>query len=721
MKTRLLFLLAFVLKLSLYSQTTISGIVTDNQGIPLPGANVYIANSYDGTSTNTKGQFEFYTTEQGAQILNVDFIGFEQASINVVLSGKSIIQNIQLKEKFNELEAVNITASAFEASDRKKSIALTPIDMVTTPSASGDLYGAIQALPGSTTVGESGRLYVKGGDSRESKTFIDGTLVYVPYSSSTPNTSVRSRFNPFMFGGTMFSTGAYSAEYGQALSGILALKTNEMPLEDQLNISVLSVGIGAAATKTFDKSSLTTSLNYNNLKPYMQLVPQNKNWNDEPLSVNGEISYRLKTEKSGLLKFYSSIGSTSMSLLQPNLNVLDNQSQYNLVNNNVFVNGSWTGELHNKWILTSGVSYTYNTDNVTLDTANYSKTLKGGHGKLMLSKKVTDKIKINMGSELYSKNYNMDYSSDTNSVFIGFKSTMATAFAEADIYASNKLATRVGARFEYSNYLNKFNVAPRISAAYKFSKESQVSLAYGWFFQNPDDDNLLYTNDLNFERADHYTFNFQYEKNKRIIRSELFYKDYKNLVKFTDQPFYTAQGYTNEGYGNVFGFDVFYRDNKTIKKGEYWISYSYINAKKNYLDFPVLSSPNYTSKHNLTVVYKHWVGILRSQIGASYKYASPRVYNNPNSKVFNNEHTIAYQTLDLNWSFLYRQNIIFYASISNIAGFKQHFGYSYSDTPNREGFFESTAILPSAKRFYLIACFITLSRKGDLNQMDKIN
>jgi hypothetical protein len=113
--------------------------------------------------------------------------------------------------------------------------------------------------------------------------------------------------------------------------------------------------------------------------------------------------------------------------------------------------------------------------------------------------------------------------------------------------------------------------------------------------------------------------------------------------------------------------------------------------------------------------------LLRSQLGASYKLASPRYYNNPNSVVFNNERTIPYQTLDLNWSFLYRQNVIIYASISNVPGFKQHYGYNYTSTPNADGVYEATPILPAAKRFFLVACFITLSRQGDINQMDKIN
>ncbi len=711
-------ILIFMFATAVYGQTKISGVVTDKNGNTLVGANIYIKGTYDGASSNVNGLFSFTTQKLGKHTLIVDYIGYESFSMPINANKKALTISVKLKEEFNELNAVNVSAGAFEAGDKMKSIAITSLDMVTTPSATGDIYGAIQALPGTTTIGESGKLFVKGGHSRETKTFIDGTLVYVPYSSSAPNMSVRGRFNPFMFGGTMFSTGGYSAEYGQALSGILVLKTKEMPVEDQLNLSILSIGIGASATKTFNKSSITASISHNNLKPYMSLVPQYRQWSSEPKSVNGEISYRLKTAKAGLLKIYSKVSQSNFSLMHNNYG---ESYGYKLKNNYAYANASWIGELGNNYILSTGFSYSYNKDNTKLDTAKYNKQLNGSHAKVMVSKKITKKIKLKAGADMFYKKYGTEFLYESGNHKQGFVSKSVAGFFEGELYASNKFVTRLGARVEYSNYLNRANIAPRLSVAYKFSKVSQVSLSHGWFFQDPDDEFLLFTNSLNYERADHYTINYQYEKNNRVLRSELFYKRYKNIVKFTDAPFYQPNGYNNTGFGEVSGFDVFYRDNKTIKFADFWLSYSFIAGEKYELDYPKPVTPNYMSKHNLTIIYKQWVGKIRSQVGISYKVASPRAYNNPNTQAFNAEKTIAYQTVDINWSFLYRQNIIIYASVSNVLGFKQQFGYSYSKIPDANGVYSSTPILPSAKRFYLIACFITLSRKGDINQLDKIN
>ncbi|MEI8114704.1 MAG: TonB-dependent receptor, partial [Bacteroidia bacterium] len=243
MKRTIFLITLFFAALSAYSQTVISGKVTQVNGEPMPGTNAYLSGTYDGSSANKNGEFKFKTMKTGEYFLKVEFVGYEPFSRKVELKGDSIRVNVQLKEKFNQLSAVTITAGTFEAGDKRQAVTITPLDMMTTAGAAGDVYGALQSLPGTTTVGESGRLFVKGGDSEESQTYIDGSLVTVPYQSSAPNMSTRGRFNPFMFKGMVFSTGGYSAEYGQALSSVLLLNTNDMPAEDQIDLSFLSIGL----------------------------------------------------------------------------------------------------------------------------------------------------------------------------------------------------------------------------------------------------------------------------------------------------------------------------------------------------------------------------------------------------------------------------------------------------------------------------------------------
>ena len=697
------------------------GKVSEEKGDVLPGASAYLKGTYDGTTSNENGEFKFKSSKKGQFTLSIEFLGYEPFSRMLDLKGDTIRINVTLKEAFNQLNAVTITAGTFEAGDKKRAVTITPRDMVTTAGAAGDVYGALQSLPGTTTNGESGRLFVKGGDSEESQTYIDGALVSVPYNSTAPNMATRGRFSPFMFKGTMFSTGGYSAEYGQALSSVLLLNTNDMPEEDQLDLSFLMVGVEAAGTKKWNSGAITGTLSYNNLKPYMSLVPQNYHWTDEPESTNGAISLRQKTSKTGMFKFYSSLDNGSFTVRQKNLDAGGQLTDYKLANDNVFMNASWNDKLGEKWAINSAASFTNNKDDIHFDQTHVVKKIQANYLKSTLSYPFSEKFLLKFGGELFAKTFSQNAQISGVTHDNSFTNHTFSGFTEAQVYASSKFVTRIGARVEYSDYLNSFNFAPRLSTAYKITEKSQISLAYGWFYQNPVDDYLLYTDRIKPERADHYTFSFQSSANERTIKAELYYKDYRNLIKLTGSEFYLPTSYNNSGSGYAKGLDLFWRDKKSIKGGDYWISYSYVDAKRDYRNFPHEAIPSFTSKHNLSIVYKHWIGSLRSYPGINFKYSSPRVYNDPNSTVFNGEKMLPYRSLDVSWSFLYRQNIIFYFAANNITGIKNEFGRTYASSPDVSGNYQSSAVEPSSNRFFVLGCFITLTRRGNANQLDKIN
>jgi len=686
MKLKNFFLIFMLIGSNTFAQTVILGKVVQDKGEPLPGANIYLQGTYDGISSNAKGEFKFKTSKTGSYVLLANFIGYEQFSRNVELKGDTIRLTIQLKEKFNQLNAVTINVGTFEAGDKKQAVTITPLDMMTTAGAAGDVYGALQSLPGTTINGESGRLFVKGGDSDESQTYIDGSLVATPYNSSAPNMAARGRFNPFMFKGTIFSTGGYSAEYGQALSSVLLLSTNDMPEDDQLDFSIMSIGVDASGTKRWKTGAVTGTVTYNNLGPYMSLAKQNYDWAKAPESLSGEISFRQKTSKTGLFKFYSNLDARNSKLSQYDLIFGGKPVDYELINQNQYLNASWMDQLSEKWGMNAAASYTNNTDNVSYDVAKVNKQIEGAYLKNTASVQFTDKVMLKFGGEAISKAYTQQVHLTNESHENSFTNHNFSGYTEAQIYASSKFVTRIGGRVEYSDYLDKLTASPRLSAAYKITDKSQFSAAYGWFYQNPVDDYLLYTNQLNPERADHYTFSFQSFANSRTIRVELYYKDYKDLVKLTDPAFYLPSSYDNSGSGYAKGLDFFWRDKKTIKNGDYWISYSYLDTRRDYRNFPEEAIPTFASRHNFSMVYKHWLGDLRSMLSVNFRYSSPRVYNDPNSAVFNGEKMLPYRSLDLSWSFLYRQNIIFYGAVTNIVGFKNEYGRTYSSIPDDSGY-----------------------------------
>ena len=185
---------------------------------------------------------------------------------------------IELRDDVNSLDTVILWAGTFEASDNSKVSVLKPLDVVTTASALGDFVGALQSLPGTTTVAEDGRLFVRGGDAGETQIFIDGIRVFTPYTSTTNNIPARGRYSPFLFDGISFSTGGYSAEYGEALSSVLLLNTVDEPDQNKTDIGIMSVGGSLGHTRKWEKSSLSLSTSYINLVPYISAFPDRNDY-----------------------------------------------------------------------------------------------------------------------------------------------------------------------------------------------------------------------------------------------------------------------------------------------------------------------------------------------------------------------------------------------------------------------------------------------------------
>jgi len=712
--------LSSLISLSIQAQVKVTGTVTDIKGEALIGANVFIIGTYDGASTDVNGDFQFKTAVQDTARLQVEYIGYADAIVSVKLQSDVSEIKIVLKEEFNQLKAVTISAGAFEASDTKRAVALKPLDIVTTAGASGDVAGALQTLPGTTTVGESGRLFVRGGSADETQTYVDGMLVHEPYTRTGASTAARGRFNPFIFSGTTFTTGGYSAEYGQALSSVLLLDTKGIELEDEWNIGLMSVGGDLAGTKVWDKGSATAAVSYIDLAPYSKLVPQNLEFERLPYVLNASLSVRQKTSDTGMAKIYGTQSNTKYGVYTK----VPGENRSELIaggDDNTYLNATWRDVIAEKWSLRMGAAYSRNEDSRTIDSLQFNENIQGQHFKAVATHFPSDKVTLKIGADYLHRIKGEEFGTSDLSRQ-QFNDEKLAVYTESDVFLSNDLALRVGLRAEHGRGFGQLQdfttVAPRAMLAYKVGDNSQVSLAYGTFYQDAQVRTLLYSNGVSQERADHYIANYQYMSDKRIFRVEASQKNYRDLVRFNQD----AQGqliYGNDGDGYARGIDVWFRDKKTIKNGDYWVSYSYLDTQRKYLDYTETAVPEFAAKHNVSLVYKHWVQKIRSMAGATIAYTSPRRYDDPNDSGYRKAQMDAVQQLNVNWAYLYRENVIFYAAVSNVLGQRQQYGYRFADQPDNNGVYAKEAILPAANRFYFIGCFITLSKKG-VNQLDKI-
>ncbi|MBF2708909.1 TonB-dependent receptor [Flavobacterium soyangense] len=703
----------FFFTLISFSQTTISGKIVDEKNKPIPNANIYIYGSYDGATSNNTGDFSFATTAEGNQTLIISALSFEIKKLEIVMN-KYQSQTLVLKRIATELNEVLITAGTIESGGKSRVSVLKPLDILTTAGNPGDIVSAFKTLPGTQIVGESGKLFVRGGEANETQTFIDGIRVAQPYLQTANNVPTRSTFSPLLFKGTSFSTGGYSAEYGEALSSILVMNTIDEPDLEKTDVGVMTVGLGLGNTQKWKSNSLSVNTSYINLQPYQSLLPDNIEWIKPYESIGGETVFRQKLDR-GLLKFYASYTAANFDLKQDDVNY-PNKLRTQNKNNNLYSNLSYKGGFGTNWNIFAGISFAKSSNKGIFDVYNYDSSENASHLKLKLTKPISDKIKTSFGTDFFYTNFSESITNFNS----GFHSNILAAFSETDFLFTNNLIAKVGFRFSKNYLLDESSIAPRLALAYKLAKNQQFSMAYGTFEQAPKNDYLKYTTHLQDEKAQHYILSYEFNKDKQIFKAEVYYKSYDNLVKYdTKSPVYNSN-FNNSGTGYAKGLELFWRDNKNIKNLEYWISYSYIDTKRDYQNFPKQATPSFVADHTLSLVTKYWIQDWRSQIGATYTFSSGRPYNNPNEAIFMDGKTKAYNNLSVNWAYLISPQKILFFSVTNVAGIKNVYGYNFANTPNSVGIYESQAIVPTADRFFFVGFFWTISKDKKTNQLENL-
>lgn len=721
MKMLLIFCLIFLVNCA-WAQTSIQGLVKDHKGETVPGVNIFLKGTFEGTSSEIDGTYFFETDAVGTFTLVFQSMGFNSQEFEVLLNGNPQYVNPVLKEAINEMTAVTISAGAMEASDEKRAVVLRPIDIVTVPSAMGDIIGAFQTLPGTANVGNDGRLFVRGGDATETAIFIDGLKVGNAFGTTASNVPTRTRFNPNLFKGSFFSTGGYSAEYGQALSSALALNTVDFPVRSQGDISIMSVGGGYTQTLAGEKNSLTASANYFDLSPYQALVTQNFDWERAPYGWDAEVSGRKKWGNNGVVKAFVHTEANGMKIWQPIPGSDERGQMIGVQNQYTFAQTSFRQLGKNDWSYYGGISYSNNVDKFDIDQMELRNQNQLLHSKLAAIKGFSDKFSVKTGVESYLFNYEEALISED--LKRDFRDHHTILFSEADFYVSNRLVFRGGIRAGHSSLAGQSWLDPRVSLAYKFDHDGQLSLAAGQFSQMPVEQLRILEQSTQNTRADHLILNYFLTKNGRTIRTEAFYKDYKNLITYeVTQLFPMPMGFNNiqqEGEGYARGVDVFYRDQKSFKNTDFWVTYSFVDSRRRFAHFTEMVQPGFAPRHNGSIVVKHFISSLKSQLGVSVSANDGYTYQNPNLPGQMNSKTKSFQDLSLSWSYLAKPNLIIHLACSNVLGRDNIFGYQYANEPNEQGLYEGMPIRLQAPRFLFLGIFLTLSKDKNANNLNNL-
>ena len=222
----------------------ISGLVTDADNEPLEFVTVKVAGKAIGTTSGLDGRYTLSVPEADTIRVVFSCIGFEESKRRLVDASGEVTLNVKMQPANYVLGGIEVTDYQKQTGTMQK---IDRNELKLSPDASG---GSVEALlttmAGVNSNNEMSSQYsVRGGSYDENSVYINGIEVYRPQLISTGQQEGLSIVNPDMVGAIGFSTGGFSAEYGDKMSSVLDI-TYRQPESFEGTVSASLMGASAA-------------------------------------------------------------------------------------------------------------------------------------------------------------------------------------------------------------------------------------------------------------------------------------------------------------------------------------------------------------------------------------------------------------------------------------------------------------------------------------------
>jgi outer membrane receptor protein involved in Fe transport len=219
--------LIFIIPGLIFAQSTgnLSGTVTDaKNGDALPGVNVIIKGSYYGAATDINGKFRINNISVGSYNVTVSLIGyktFEYTGIEIE-SDKTKDLTIKLEETVLTLDQDVVVIGDkplldVEETQSKKTISKEDLEVAVLENIT-DIVSQQSGV-----VKSDNAIHIRGGRSYENAFLLDGVSVQDPLSG----TGFGLQLSASAIEEVEVITGGFNAEFGQATSGVVNVRTRE--------------------------------------------------------------------------------------------------------------------------------------------------------------------------------------------------------------------------------------------------------------------------------------------------------------------------------------------------------------------------------------------------------------------------------------------------------------------------------------------------------------
>jgi hypothetical protein len=595
---------------------TMRGTVVDkiSQG-PLPGAIVQLVapGQQRSSITNENGQFVLDQVPVGKQSIKITYTGYKEAFMqNLSLnSGKELVVNVSLEEDvkqmsevevrarveknkpLNEMSAVSTRAFSVEESQKFAAAANDPARMALA------FAGVVSAGDGNNTIS------IRGNSPNGLLWRMEGVEIPNPNHFSNVGTSGGgiSILSAQLLNNSDFSTGAFAAEYGNALSGVFDLrlrKGNNQKREYTVQAGVL--GIDVAAEGPFKKGyggSYLFNYRYSTLSVLGKIgVPLGDAiTNFQDLSFNISLPVR-KIGTFGLFGFGGLSDQTSKAKKD---SALWNEDVFNRYSEKFIANTGAVGITHTRLfsnqsylktaLVFSGTQNGYYDDRLSSDYRSFTREYqqKFDQNKVTLSTAYTQKLNaksnVRTGFILNRLGYDLSQSdmADTtvliNRISVNGSTHTAQLFFQWNYKLTRCLTTNVGMHY-FQLFLNNSNsLEPRASMKYDLSQRTNFTLGYGLHSQlqpigvyfarkEIDRDTYIVPNkDLGLSKAHHFVGGVDHSLSEHThLKTEIYYQYLFNIPISADRnntysilnvmDGYNTDPLVNKGLGRNYGIEL---------------------------------------------------------------------------------------------------------------------------------------------------------------------
>ncbi|OFX26273.1 MAG: hypothetical protein A2033_18035 [Bacteroidetes bacterium GWA2_31_9] len=600
-----------------YSQNltqTIKGKVIDSENLmELIGASIIILNSNPliGTTTDVNGNFTIENIPVGRISLQISYLGYDSQMISDILvsTGKEVMLYISLKESYSSLAEVVVKAEVKkdEALNKMATLSARTFSVEDAQRFAGGmddpsrLASTFAGVTPSTV--DNNEIVIRGNASKGILWRLEDVEIPAPnhLADMFSGGGVNTMFTSNMLANSDFLTGAFPAEYGNAISGVFDMKLrsgNQNKKEYAFQIGTQGVDFSTEGPFVKGKqASYLINYRYSTLGLLQDLIPQVTG-----LPTFSDLSLKLNfpTRKSGIFSIWSINGDGTIANEQnkdtmkwkTNMDSFKYDIRYRLtasgINNRKIIN--------EKTYLFTSLSFSatdYNNKNFFYRTnlqevpfINQQETNSSLSLTSYLNKKFNSRHTNRTGIILNNLSYNFDVKNNTNvaindvaDFFVKSKGTANSAqfYTQSKIYLTENIIINLGIHAMYFSINNELIPEPRFGVNWKLSKNKSLSFAYGKHskieplrvYMTKIEDNGKYkllNSKLDVTKSHHFVLGYDMKIWKNThFKLEPYYQilydvpviadSTFSMINYTSESFFTNQLF-NTGTGTNIGVDL---------------------------------------------------------------------------------------------------------------------------------------------------------------------